>query len=103
MKTYKFYRNFAIICGVLFLFATVVFIAGSIKFMCLNPYSTETDTLRMYLSGTLIFQTYLAYLIIACYKKWRRVSRYEAFKRRMQRNRKKDAEFSAFINNHLNY
>lgn len=103
MKSYKFYRNFAIICGVLFLFATVVFVGAAVKFFMLNPYSADTDNLRLYLCGALFFQTYLAYLIFACYKKWRFVSRYEAFKRRMQRNRKKDAELTAFINNHLNY
>ena len=103
MKTYRFYRNLAIICGILFVLATIVFFAGAVKFIMMNPYSTETDTLRMYLCGTLIFQAYLAYMIIACYKKWRNVSRYEAFKRKMRRSRKKDAEFSAFINNHLNY
>lgn len=103
MKTYRFYRNLAIICGVLFVFATIVFFVAAVKFFMLNPYSADTDILRIYLCGALFFQIYLAYLIFACYKKWRFVSRYEAFKRRMLRNRKKDAELTAFINNHLNY
>lgn len=102
MKTYKFYRNLAIICGVLFVFATFVFVMGTVEFMILNPYSKETDTMRIYLCGALFFQTYLAYMIIACYKKWRKVSRYQAFKRKMQRNHKKNTEFSAFVKNYFN-
>ena len=103
MKTYRFYRNLAIICGILFMLATIVFVGAAVKFLMLNPYSAETDILRMYLCGALIFQAYLAYMIIACYKKWRRISRYNAFIRLKNRQSKKDAEYSAFINNHLNY
>lgn len=103
MKSYKFYRNFAIICVVLFAFATVIFFVATVKYLYLNPYGGESDSLRLIVAGAITFQTYLVYLIVGCYKKWRRISRYNAFIRLKNRKNKMDAEYSAFINNHLNY
>jgi amino acid permease len=103
MKSYKFYRNFAIICGVLFFIATVIFVVGIVKFLYLNPYNSTADSLRLFLSATLIFQFYMVYLILGCYRKWERSARYRAYEHIRNRRRRKDAEFSEFINNHLNY
>ena len=103
MKSYKFYRNFAIICGVLFLFATVVFIIGSVKFLYLNPYENTSDSLRVFLSATLIFQIYMVYMVIGCYKKWKRRARYMAYERKTKRSNRKNAEYTAFINNHFDF
>ena len=99
MKSYRFYRNFAIICCVLFAIDTAVFIVGAINFLSLNPYASDCDNLRMILTAALVFQFYLVYMIIACYKKWKRCIRYRAYKRR--RHSKKNDEYSQFIKNYF--
>lgn len=96
-KTYKFYRNFAILCGVLFVMATIIFFIATVKFLMLNPYGAETDSLRLLIAGTIIIQSYLAYLIVGCYRKWRRCIRYTASQNAFKRHRKRDAEYAAFI------
>ncbi len=99
MKSYKFYRNFAIICCVLLMIDTAVFVTGAIQFMYLNPYENECDGLRMIVTAALIFQFYLAYMIIGCYKKWKRCIRYRSYKRK--RRIKKNEEYSKFIKNYF--
>lgn len=99
MKSYRFYRNFAIICGVLFVIDAAVFVVGTIQFLTLNPYDCRCDNLRMIVTAALVFQFYLIYMIIGCYKRWKRCIRYRSYMRK--RHSKKNEEYSKFIKNYF--